>query len=70
MSTVGHYIGIPGYGFDLIEYEVKIASPDPPEKIKELAFAAAGDCYVTNTLKRSCKVAGRVLLNGEHLMDI
>jgi uncharacterized OsmC-like protein len=70
VSVVGHYVGIAGQGFDQIEYEVKITSPEPPDRIKELALAAAGDCYVTNTLKRSCKVSGRVLLNGNDLMDL
>lgn len=70
VSAVGHYVGIAGHGFDQIEYEVKITSPEPPKKIKELASVAAGDCYVTNTLKRSCKVVGRVLLNGTHLMEL
>jgi|GEM_PF-1484396 uncharacterized OsmC-like protein len=70
VSVVGHYVGIAGQGFDQIEYEVKVTSPDPPDRIKELALAAAGDCYVTNTLKRSCKVSGRVLLNGNYLMDL
>jgi uncharacterized OsmC-like protein len=61
-------VGIAGKGFD--EIEVKVTSSEPPERIKQLASAAASDCYVTNTLKRSCKVAGRVILNGENLMDI
>jgi uncharacterized OsmC-like protein len=70
VSIVGHYTAIPGHGFDQVEYEVRIASPEPAERIKELASAAAGDCYVTNTMKLSCKLTGRVLLNGEHLMDL
>lgn len=70
VSAIGRYIGIAGHGFDTIEYEVKIASPEPKDKIRELARAAAGDCYVTNTLKHSCKVAGKVILNGESLMDL
>jgi uncharacterized OsmC-like protein len=70
VSTVGHYVAIAGYGFDQIEYEVKITSRETPDRIKELALAAAGDCYVTNTLKHSCKVSGRVLLNGNYLMDL
>ncbi len=57
-----------GNGFDEIEYEVRITSSEPADKIKELASAAANDCYVTNTLKRSCKVTGKVFLNGENLM--
>ncbi len=70
VSVVGHYVGIAGHGFDQIDYEVKITSAEPPERIKELASTAAGDCYVTNTLKRSCTVTGRVLLNGEGLIDL
>jgi uncharacterized OsmC-like protein len=70
VSAVGHYVGIAGEGFDEIEYEVRVVSPETPERIKGLASAAASDCYVTNTLKRSCKVTGRAVLNGESLMDI
>jgi len=70
ISVVGHFVAIPGEGFDQIEYEVRISSAETPERIKELALAAAGDCYVTNTLKRGCKVTGRVLLNGENLMGL
>jgi len=70
VSAVGHYVGIAGEGFDQIEYEVRITSAETPERIKELASAAASDCYVTNTLKRSSKVTGRVILNGKNLMEI
>ncbi len=70
MSAVGHYVGVSGYGFDEIEFEARILSPEPPERIRELARAAANDCYVTNTLKRACNVHGRVFLNGEHLVDL
>ncbi len=70
VSAIGRYLAISGRGFDSVEYEVRISSPEPPEKIKELAVAAANDCYVTNTMKRSCKVTGRVMLNGESLADL
>lgn len=70
VGAVGHFAGLPGHGFDEIEYEVRITSPEPKERIRELASAAAGDCYVTNTLKASSKVRGRVLLNGEDLMTL
>lgn len=70
VSAVGRFLGIAGHGFDQIDYEVKITSPEPQGRIKELAEAAAGDCYVTNTLKRSCRVTGKVMLNGESLMDL
>ena len=70
ISAVGRYLAMPGMGFDGVEYEVRIRSPEPPDKISELAQAAAGDCYVTNTLRRSSKVVGKVILNGEHLMEL
>lgn len=70
VSVIGRYLAIEGRGFDHIEYEVRISSPEPPEKIRELALAAAGDCYVTNTLKRSCRVTGRIILNGESLAEL
>jgi len=70
VSAIGRYLAISGRGFDQIEYQVRISSPEPPEKIKELALAAAGDCYVTNTLKRSCELKGRIILNGEGLLEL
>jgi len=63
-------VGVSGYGFDEIEFEARISSQEPPERIRELARAAANDCYVTNTLKRACRVHGRIFLNGEHLVDL
>jgi len=57
--------------FTEVNYEVGIVSSESDEAIKELARKAADDCYVTNTLKRSCKVTGTVIHNGnkidEHL---
>ena len=70
VSVVGRYLAISGHGFDHIDYEVRINSPEPPEKIKKLALSAASDCYVTNTLKRSCEVTGKVILNGESLVNL
>lgn len=70
VSVVGRYLAISGHGFDHIKYEVRINSPEPAEKIKELALAAAGDCFVTNTLKRSCEVTGKIMLNGASLVDL
>lgn len=70
LSATGRLLGMSGRGFDSIEYEVKIISQEPAEKVKELASAAARDCYVTNTLKRSCKVIGKIFLNGESLMEL
>ncbi len=69
-SAVGRYTAMSGYGFDEIEYEVRVKSGEPRDRIAELARAAASDCYVTNTLKRACKVRGRVLLNDVHILDL
>ncbi len=53
--------------FTDIGYEVRISSPENDETIKELARKAAEDCYVTNTLKRSCKVSGTIMHNGRKI---
>jgi uncharacterized OsmC-like protein len=69
MKVTGHFIAIPGYGFEEIEYETHIQSSEPPEKIKDLVRAAESDCYVTNTLKHVCKLGGHIFLNGVSLME-
>jgi len=69
MSVKGHFVRLPGRGFDEIEYETRIVSPENPDRIKELVVAAEHDCYVTNTLKHACKVGGRIFLNGMPLME-
>lgn len=69
MKVTGHFTAVPGHGFDEIEYETHIQSAESQEKIRELVKAAEGDCYVTNTLKHACKLAGHILLNGETLME-
>lgn len=69
-TAIGRFLAVSGRGFDEIQYEVRIRSLEPADRIKELAIAAAGDCYVTNTLKQSCKVVGRVTLNGEALAEL
>ena len=53
--------------FTEVAYEVKILSPESEETIKRLAKKAADDCYVTNTLKRSCKVVGTIFHNGKKI---
>ncbi len=53
--------------FTEVAYEVRVTSPESDEAIKGLARAAAEDCYVTNTMKRACKVTGLVFLNGRKL---
>lgn len=54
--------------FTEVTYEVKISSSENDEKILKLARTAAQDCFVTNTLKRACKVLGIIIHNG-HKID-
>ncbi|MDG6981475.1 MAG: OsmC family protein [Nitrososphaerota archaeon] len=70
VSVVGRFVAMSGRGFESLEYEVRVSSPEPADKIRDLARAAANDCYVTNTLKRSCRVTGKVVLNGQALVDL
>jgi uncharacterized OsmC-like protein len=53
--------------FTEVTYEVRISSPESEETIERLAKKAADDCYVTNTLKRSCKVIGTIMHNGKKI---
>ena len=47
-----------------VKCELKISSQENEDTIKKLARQAADDCYITNTLKRACKVTGTVVHNG------
>jgi uncharacterized OsmC-like protein len=53
--------------FTEVTYEVRISSPEGEDTIRRLAKKAADDCYVTNTLKRSCKVTGTIIHNGKNI---
>jgi putative redox protein len=53
--------------FTDVRYEAQIRSNEDEERVKELARVAAGDCYVTNTLRRSCPVKGIIFHNGKKL---
>jgi putative redox protein len=53
--------------FTDVTYEAQIRSGDSDERIKELARMAAEDCYVTNTLRRSCTVNGVIFHNGKKI---
>ncbi len=53
--------------FTEVTYEVRISSPESEEMIRLFAKKAADDCYVTNTLKRSCKVTGTIIHNGKQI---
>lgn len=53
--------------FTEVSYEVKITSSNDDETIRKLAKAAAEDCYVTNTLKKSIPVKGIIIHNGNKI---
>jgi uncharacterized OsmC-like protein len=50
--------------FTTVTYEVHITSSEHDDTVRKLARSAAEDCFVTNTLKRSCRVVGVVIHNG------
>ena len=51
-------------GFEDISYVVRIESPEEPPTIRRLFETAADDCFVTQTLRKACRVQGRLILNG------
>ena len=53
--------------FTDITYESDIRSHEDDERVSRLARRAAEDCYVTNTLKRSCSVKGLIFHNGNKI---
>jgi uncharacterized OsmC-like protein len=53
--------------FTDVTYEVQIRSAEGDEQVKDLARTAAGECYVTNTLRRSCNVNGIIFHNGKKI---
>ncbi len=50
--------------FEEIMYIVRIESPEDPATIRKLFETAANDCYVTATLRKACRVEGRLFLDG------
>lgn len=53
--------------FTDVTYEAQIRSGEEDESIKKLARMAAEDCYVTNTLRRSCNVRGLIFHNSRRI---
>jgi uncharacterized OsmC-like protein len=66
----GRLPGMPNRGFDEIRYEIRIDSPEPPQRVKELVEEAERHCYVLSTLKRAARISARALLNGALLMEM
>jgi len=53
--------------FTEVTYEAQIHSDEDDEQVRMLARGAAEDCYVTNTLRRSCPVNGIIFHNGKKI---
>jgi len=53
--------------FTDVTYEVHLYSGEGDEQVRDLARLAAEDCYVTNTLRRSCNVTGIIFHNGKKI---
>lgn len=66
----GRLPDVPNRGFDEIRYEIRIESPDTPDRIKALVEEAERHCYVLNTLRRAVKIRARVTLNGTLLEEL
>ena len=56
--------------FTEINYSVFITSAETDATVILLAKKAADDCYVTNTVKKSCKVMGEVIHNGVKITEL
>lgn len=51
-------------------YDLKVESPDPPDKIKAMIETGEKFCFVSNTLARSAKITGNIYLNGKILFTL
>jgi uncharacterized OsmC-like protein len=53
-------LGPVGAGFTNVEFTARVESPEPVEKIRELARLVEEHCPVLDTLKRPVEVTGRI----------
>jgi uncharacterized OsmC-like protein len=51
-------------------YDLRIDSPEHPDKIRGMVETAEQFCYVSNTLARSARLTGNVVLNGQPLFTL
>ncbi len=51
-------------------YDLRIESPEPPAKIRTMVETAEQFCYVSNTLARSARLTGNVVLNAQPLFTL
>lgn len=66
----GRVADVPNRGFDEIRYETRIQSPAGSDRVRELVEEAERHCYVLHTLRRAARLFGRILLNGDLLMEV
>lgn len=70
-STVrGKYDRGPERRFLEFEYDLRIESPEPPEKVRAMVEEAERFCFVSNTLARAARLTGNVFLNGDPLFQL
>ena len=55
---------------EITYFFIDIRSQESIEEIRELASSAASDCYITNTLSKSCDVNGLLMVNGNDMGKI
>jgi organic hydroperoxide reductase OsmC/OhrA len=54
-----------GAAMEKLTYTIEIASPAPPERVRELVETAERDCHASNSLRVPVQVEGTLRLNGE-----
>lgn len=54
-------------GFERVEYETRLFSPEPPERVQALVEMVGRHCPVLDILTRPVPVSGKVWLNGQSL---
>jgi predicted nucleic acid-binding Zn-ribbon protein len=66
----GRIADVPNCGIEEIRYETRIQSPAASDRVRELVEEAERHCYVLHTLRRAARLFGRILLNGDPLMEV
>lgn len=54
-------------GLERVEYETRLSSPEPPERVRALVEMVGRHCPVLDVLTRPVPVSGKVWLNGQSL---
>ncbi len=48
-----------------VSYVLKIKSPAPPEKVRQMVEMIEGGCHTINTIKNPVPVSGKLIHNGQ-----